>query len=393
MTDMTEPAGGFSRAAIIATVLLGAGVGCINALQPILLGAMLATGRISVGQIGQAATAEAAGMAIAITAAAMFVAPARLRLLARFALIAMLAANCLTPLAQGPVVLGLRVVNGAGTGLLFWILIGMIGRAASPARLFAIYITVQSVGSLLLSLLLTDIVVPHFGPAGGYGALAAIDFALLAAATTIPSAYGATSAGRRGLPPVRGWLALLGVGSLLAGIISFWVYIVPLLHELGYSDDDAHRVIPIAIGFQIAGGLIAAFCAERVRPILACLGGAAICIAAILAILASHDLLVVAAAMAAFAICWMAVPPFQVPLLIEVDPSLRSALLIGSAQLFGLALGPVIASAFMADDRVGPIAWAAIGFITISLLANILAVAGLRRPPAPIPLEPLEFPS
>jgi len=72
----------------------------------------------------------------------------------------------------------------------------------------------------------------------------------------------------------------------------------------------------------------------------------------------------------------MASMPFLVPLLIRVDPSRRSALLIAGAQLLGGATGPVLMGALATATNVTPVLWlsAALFAATIALV-----VATARR--------------
>jgi hypothetical protein len=82
--------------------------------------------------------------------------------------------------------------------------------------------------------------------------------------------------------------------------------------------------------------------------------------------------------MAVYGFCWMVVPPFQMPLLIRLDPSLRTVLLIGSAQMLGLALSPVLASAVIRGQGVIAAAWVAIAFLLVSVASLLIAVFAAR---------------
>jgi hypothetical protein len=62
----------------------------------------------------------------------------------------------------------------------------------------------------------------------------------------------------------------------------------------------------------------------------------------------------------------MFVPPFQMPLLIQVDPSMRAALQIGSAQTFGIAVGPIAASRLTTATSVAKVAGASVSFFVVS---------------------------
>lgn len=371
----------FSRSTIVATVLMVVGPGCINAIQPLLLGALYDAGRISVTQIGHSATAELGGMAVATTVAALIIPTNALRRWAAGALLMMLAANCLTPLLSGGAVIACRMLNGLGTGLLVWVLIGLVGRVAAPGRLYGIYLTAQAIGSLIFSVALSSAILPYLGLWGAYGLLALLDLLMLIAALPfIAPRYAVRSAQQAGLPPLPGLMGLIGVGCMMGGIMALWVYALPLFRALGHGETAARVAISTAIAGQIAGGALSSLMAGRMRPLVACIAGAGICALCILIILILRSDAVLIVTMGLFAICWMGVPSFHVPLLIGLDPSLRAVLLIGSAQMLGLSLAPLIAAAAIDDHGILATTWVAITFILLSVVSLTVATAVRRHP-------------
>ncbi len=371
--------GDFSPFQIAGVVALGVGAGCIPTLQPLLLGSLQAAGRISAAQIGQAAMAEAMGMAVATTFAAIRLKPARLRAIAAIAIIVSLLASLATAYSAGGAIIGLRAICGLCSGMLLWILVGLLTRSAAPGRLFAIYVTVQAMVALALSALLSQIVLPRLGMTAGYMAIALFDLALLAAVLTIPDRYRVVSGGRQTVPPMRGIIALIGVGMLLSGIMGLWVYIVPIGRERGLSESVTANAVLIAVACQIAGGIAASLLAGRLSARTICIGGAVVAGLCAAVILTAGSSVIIAVALAIFAFVWMFVPPFQMPLLIEIDATLQTAMLIGSAQLLGSAAGPFIASAVVTDETVLAAGWAAIGCMALSIVCVIGALALHRR--------------
>jgi len=201
-----HPSGGFTLSQSVAVIAMGVTVGCIPALQPILLGGLLGQHRLTAAQIGQAATAEAIGMALAMTLAALLLKPDRLKPLALAAILAAVAANAATGFLSGFAVVLLRAVNGAASGVLLWILVGFTARAMAPGRVFAIYVTAQASVAFAMSILLSQWIVPALGAAGGYALLTLADAALLMA---LSSCRGSTLRPRPATPAApRPWLAL-----------------------------------------------------------------------------------------------------------------------------------------------------------------------------------------
>jgi len=378
MTSAAAIPRGFTGAQSVAVVALGVTAGCVPSLQPLLLGALMDQGRLDAAQIGQAATCEALGMAAAMTLAAVMLRPDRLRSLAVAAIIGAVAANAGTGVASGAAIIALRGLAGLCSGLLLWILIGYMARAAVPGRTFAVYVTVQASLSFTLSLLLSALVLPSFGAAGGFALLAAANAALIIAVALMPRAYAPAAGGKvGGAPPLAGIVALLGVMFFLAAVMAFWVYVIPLGRHLGHPANSVSSAVSAAIGVQIAGGLAAAALASRLRPSLACLGGAAVLAVSVIAFLNLSGTIALFATLAAFSFCWMFVPPFQMPLLIGIDPTLRTAMLIGSAQLLGNAVGPLLASGVVGEADIQPAA--VVSLACAGLCIALTVTAGWMR--------------
>lgn len=371
---------GFPTSAIVSTVALGIGFGCINPLQPMLLAAMADAGRLTIPEMGRVATAEMIGMAIATTIAALWLKPVRLRRLGAMAVSVAMLANASTAFAEGAGILACRFVNGAMAGVALWILVGLVSRVAAPARVFAIYVTVQATVSLVLSGLLSAIVLPRLGALGGYGMIGLVDLVLLLFfVPRLASRYEEGESGVRGMPPVLGLVALISVGAMMAGVMGFWVYVIPVLRSLGHDENAIHLALSAAIGCQIAGGFFAAVVAGRLPPFAACMGGAAIAAASVVLVMLVPTDFAMFLGLGLFAACWMAVPAFQMPLLIAVDPSLRSALLIGSAQLTGLAIGPALSAAMVPGLGIGAAAGVSVGLMLLSIALLPIPLIGCRR--------------
>lgn len=368
----------FSFRESASVILIAVVAGSIPALQPLLLGGLLAEGRLTTAQIGQAATLEAIGMAISATLAAAFLAPRHLRAIAAGIATIALCANLLTTVTSGFGIVATRGLNGLCAGLMLWLVVGLFARAEVPGRVFAIYVTAQALSAFLLSALFTTVVLPRFGATGAYVTLAVVNIPLIIASTQVPRAYriieGATGGG---MPPARGAIGLVGVSLYLAGIMSLWVYVAPLLASKGHDPALIRLAITAAIGVQILAGLAASVLATRLRAAPTFIGGALISIACIAILLVATGAVSMFVAMAAFAFAWMFVPPFQMPYLIEIDPTLKTAMLISGAQLFGLAVGPLLSS-----TAASVIGLDAVGIVSMALFAgSVLCVVASRRIP------------
>ena len=353
--------------------------GCVPALQPMLLGGLLAEGRIGGAAIGYAATVEGLGMAVASAAASALAPPRRLRTIAALAILAALVANVLTIVLPAPGIIAARGLGGIGNGVLLWVLVGMMTRSAIPARLFAIYVTAQASLGFVLSLAFASVVLPRYGVLAGYGVLIALNLALLAIVRAVPDRYAALEqgGGGAGMPPPRGLLALAAVVLQLAGVMAFWVYSIPLGLQAGLTAGAMRMMIGAANGAQIVAGLAAIGLAARLG------GRSAVVLAAVASIAA---LLLTAAgggapwlpAMLVFAFCWMFAPPFHIAFLIAADPSRRAAMFVSTAQLVGMAVGPLLASLATKGGDYAPARLVGVVCFAATLLIAIVATPRSR---------------
>jgi MFS transporter, DHA1 family, inner membrane transport protein len=352
----------FSQKETGAVVSIGIVAGVIPALQPILLGGLNQAGQLTSAEIGRAGMVEGLGMLLGSFLATLLLAPRMLRPLSIAALVVMVVANALTASSSGNAVLLLRALNGAASGVILWVLVGMLTRASDGARLFAIYVTAQAILATALSWAMSLLVLPQFGIAGGYWLIAALSLLLLVPATLfLPRSYVPLAAGRILLPTALGLAGLISILCFLAGILALWVYFVPLAGELGHDSKTAGLIVSSAIAVQIIGGLCAIWAAGRWSgPSITIMSGlgAAAAIAVLLLFGAQFAMLVLTTCLISF--FWMFAPPSHLPFLLGIDPGGRSAAFISVAQLGGLSVGPLIASLAVPAGGAAGAAWVAL---------------------------------
>ena len=359
---------------VLAIFVVGVIGVLIPGLQPQLLGALAAEGRLSVAALGILATAELLAMGIAAGAAGFVFPITRLRAVAGTALVGTAAADLLTPLLDTGPLFAARVVAGLGEGVLIWIVIGFIIRTDRPERWSGIYLAVQTLAQFALASAIGYVAATS---AGGFTALGAVTLAGLLALPWLPRAYPplVVSDDMGGLPPTRGLVALGGVVLYLAFIVAVWVYIEPLGLERGISQATIHLVAPLSLGMQVLGAGAATLLAGRlpVRGTIVIVGLINLGLLAIMAVPPSAAAFVVATA--AFGFLWLFALPFQIPIVIAADPSRRAAMLIGGAQLTGSSLGPLLAGVLIGDRHVAHVLW-------FGAVCAIAGVAGLIGPVA-----------
>jgi DHA1 family inner membrane transport protein len=352
----------FSRIQTVNVVTLAMLTGVTAVLQPVLLGALAEAGRLSLIQIGYAATIESIAMAAGSALTGAFLKPEHLRRLGTGATSVLIIANIATAAGSGNTILLARLVAGLATGVVLWIYAGLLTRVPLPARVSAIQSLTSAVLALVFSMLITVLLPRGGGGSTGYVILILFNLAMLALARFIPRQYAPIDSRAKGpgLPRSTGLIALGSVGIQNASVTAVWIYALPIGRAAGLDSKAAGLAISTALLFKLAGAFAAIVCAKRLRaiPTLFC-AYAAIFLAMGWLLYLSRNFAAVIAGLALLTFMWMFGNAFQMPFLVSSDPSGRAPMQIFTAQLLGLSLGPSIASTLIgifgisASPRVG----------------------------------------
>ena len=360
-----------TRAQAVAVMVVGVMGVMIAGLQPQLLGALAREGRLTAGQLGHAATGELLAMGLAAGIAGALLKPERLRLIGLVSALVLAGLDVLTTRLTGEAITLARAAAGLPSGVMIWVAVSLIARAPRPERLSGIYLTVQTLAQFILATLLTAFVIDTQGANGGWLALAGLSALAGLAALACPQHFEPLPRTHApgGLPPVRGLVAL---------------YAEPLSRQAGHPPATIGVAVSLSLACQVAGGAAATVLAGRIRWFWT-LAGCAVADLALLALFASlPPPAVFLAASAAFGFLWLFLMPFLVPMTVEADPSRRSAVLLGGAQLLGGSLGPLLASMVVTDvDARGALAFGAVCLVLGAGLAVGLHVS-VHRAPAPV---------
>ncbi|MGN6499408.1 MAG: hypothetical protein ACTHKM_04590 [Tsuneonella sp.] len=366
----------FSARDVAAILVVGVVGVLIPGLQPQLLAALAAEGRLSISALGSLATVELLAMGVAAAGAGFVLPASRLRLIAAGALIVAACADIATPSLAPAALFAARVAAGLAEGVLVWIAIGFIIRTAHPDRWSGVYLMVQTLAQFAIASVLGAVAAGSFA---GFGLLAAVTAAGLLFVPLVPAAYAPLERDPEasGRIPGRGVAALAGVLFYLAYIVAVWVYVEPLAAARGVPERLVHLIAPLSLAMQVIGAGAATVLAGRFPPRLTILSVAAINAALLWLMGAPPSSTVFIAATAAFGFLWLFAMPFQVPLVIAADPTRRAALLIGGAQLAGSSLGPLAAGMLVGERDLTPVLW--FGAASLLVAVTLLLAASRRR--------------
>jgi MFS family permease len=374
-----------SAAAITGMLLIGTVGMLICGVQPVLLGALLAERRLSAAELGWATTAEFLTLGVAILIVGATLKPQGLRLKIALAAIVTIAADLLVAGQAGTAVIMNRGVTGLAEGVLVWCAVAMIARSATPARWAGIFLTAQNLTQLLFAAAVPVLVTPSLGANGGFYVMAATGLLALLACPFIPNSLAdlpkaAAGTGARSMYTPAALASIVSVFLVAAFSIGLFAYLAPLAAQAKISGQGLGLIVSVVLATSTAGSALAAVLAKRITyfsTFVACL----IVNAVVLAVLAKlPGLWTFMIAAGAFGFFWLFFLPFQLPFVIETDPTRRIAVIVPGAQLLGGAAGPLLCSFFVTDaDARGALAVCAVCFAVAFVISVALHLNHLRK--------------
>ncbi len=350
-------------------------------LQPLLLGALADENRLTVDQIGLAATAELLTLGATTGLLAAFLPPVRIRFVNAIGSVMLVLTNVASIYTHGYGMVASRAAAGVAGGLLVWIAVTAIVRTERPDRNSGIFLIAQALAQGALAALLPITLMPAYGANGGLAALAAFGVLALAGSFVLPDSMARlpkSEAGRAALP-TKGLVGLASIFLYLAGIVGLWVFVERIGTGAKIAPSLVGFAVAAALAAQIVGSLIATVVTGRIRPIPVLVVCSLLNIAVIVVLggsLASASYL---ASIMLFGFLWMFAMPFQTRLLIDLDPTRRTAMLLSAAQLFGSAAGPLVTSGFATEKSLnGALEADAALFVGGIVLTSLLLVRRVR---------------
>ncbi|HSZ51269.1 MAG TPA: hypothetical protein VK801_06835 [Caulobacteraceae bacterium] len=377
---VAEPA---PRAAPPAAVFAALTLGCVALLmlgvQPAVLGALLSAHRLTVGQLTQAATVEMLALGLVSGIMAGVLQHRRLRLWGGVGCLGLVVANLAGFAASGEMFVVSRGVAGAAGGVLVWIVSGVIARHPTAVRLAALFAGAQSISQAALAAALPFIALVLGANAGvaTLGICAALCAVLLVGIPAdLPDLPRAEPG--RGALSVQGVFGLLAAFLLMAGIVGVWVFADELARMAGASPALASAAIAASLAMQVVGAVFMVAVGPKAPPGRSYIAVAAGFLVVVALIAWTHGGVAFMAAALLLGFLWNIALSLSTPLLIQIDPTRRAAMLAAGAQLLGGSAGPMLTGLFASEADVRPVlAPAALLFVGVIVCATI-AIAPRR---------------
>lgn len=364
-----------SRINVFAALWVGSVGLLVLGLQPILLGALLTSGRVNFDQLALAATVEILAIGIGSVLSAFLLGSGAVRLKAAIFLVLTAIFNHATAATDGPTtVIVTRGLAGLAEGGLVAFAVELIARSRHPGRIGGYFVSLQTLAQAAIAVLLALWIVPHWGAAGGFEVLALVSAVSLVCIALLPAGYGAlpkpADPAASGLWRPAALTALLAIFAFYMFLGSIWAFLEPLGGDAGIAAAVIGLMVSVSLVAQILGAAISTAVEVRLpfRPVLVVAGLLALAIA--LAISLHPPAIIFWVLAMGIGFIWLFVVPFQIRLAVDADASRGAALVVPAAQLFGAALGPAGASAFVDAGSSAGVAY----FGAVSAAASVVFV-------------------
>ena len=358
---------------VIATLTLG--------ILPLFAGGIVASHGWDDRHLGWIASADMAGSALGCLAVIRSVARLGWRRVARIAIALVVAANLLSAWADAfPELIALRLLAGAGNGIVLAIVYTGLCHSGQPDRSFGMYTFGQLAFQAGLLVLL-----PGWIAAKGTDAM----FLLLAAASAMsamlvflipdglapsPAAQGTASPDRPARVNRNAALALLAQAIYFLAPAALWSYFEAFGRGFALSLETIGGVLGASALTGIFGALAVIACGAHC-PRLPCMAaGTTLSAAAVAFLLAGQGLPAYAAAACLFNFAWNFTFPYQMGVLAanDRDGSVATSSLI--VQLIALAAGPATAALLLSTEGYGRILWGSLACYALSFALFARAV-------------------
>lgn len=356
---------------------------------PILLGGLEEAGQLTKAGVGQAAMFELFGLALGAAAGGYWMARGALRLKVVSAALGLCAINLATAHADGAaIVLSYRAMAGLLAGLIFGAANAVIIRSRAPDRFTGVLVAGSVIPQIALAYLIPAVLAPRFGAHAGFYAVAAGIGAAAVVATVLVDKLSPLAEPRRtGGTLTWPWLVFAGALVLQScGLGAMWTYAERLADQHGFSPSIAGIAIAASLTAQVVAGWLSAWLAPRVATWPALLLLASVQTGSVtIAVLADIEGTFVAS-MCMVGGAAAAMQAFQVAGILVLDPTRRTAVLVGPMILFGNGLGSLLASFATTNVDVRGGAWAAAAMSGVSVL--LYGVSALQIGRATTSIDP-----
>ncbi|MDR3513911.1 MAG: hypothetical protein P4L73_19915 [Caulobacteraceae bacterium] len=370
--------------AIVAAMVLGTVAFMILGIQPILLGALVEAGRLTNHALGKVATLETLALAIGAAVGPPFLRRGGIRAKIALAALALAALNIASYWAASPgPIYVIRTASGALEGLLLAGAILVVTYTRNPERMNGLFLAITTAPQIAATYLLSTVAIPALGANSGFGLMAMLSalgaFSALALSDKTTATAHALGTAKGVWTP---WVLLALAAILLqnAAIGAAWNYVEQIAHQADISNQIVGLAVSGGLTFQLVGALGVAWIGWRFNHKLMLAAGCSLQALDVVVLGSLHAPMIYLGASCVFGLLWLALLPFEMKLLIELDRTRQVAMILSPASLIGLSVGPFFGSLLVRETDVSPAFWFAAAATAISGAIYLFTALVARRP-------------
>ena len=374
---------GITFGAISAAMAFGTVVFLAMATAPIMLGALVSAGRLTNQTLGLVAMVETLGIALGATVGPEFLRAGGLRTKVAIACLVLAGLNAVCVSASGAEQLGaLRCACGLAEGLILAGANLILTYSRNPEGMNGYFLGITTAPQVVATYVLPGYAIPRFGPNIGFELMAAVSLCGAVAALAASTRHVPPRSARQGQALRWGplaWAAMAAIVIQNAGVGAGYSYVVQIAKQLGVSD----QVVGVSMaGLQATaflGAILVGVWAWRYSQMVILTAGCALQAVVTLGLAQWNVPTAYLIGCCLFGMCWNALLPYSLKLLLELDPSRRLGLMNGPTSLAGLSVGPLVASGFVRKADVAPAFSVAAAFFVCSGVAYLAINLASRR--------------
>ncbi len=368
--DPTADAVGFPT--VFAALVFGAIAVFVFLVLPLYVGALAENGYDD-GQLGNLASMDLAGMAVASVLALFWMKRLNWRWVGAAGMAVLIAANfaCIGINDYGTL-LALRFVAGLGGGSAVVLAYGVVASTTHPDRYMGLFVVTQMIFQVAAFLLLPSLVERYGLPFFYYLFIGLASVGLLLG-FLLPSTGHAEELHRGEVDglPVRSHLAIfLVLASMMLfflGQSGIWAFGELIGTAGGLDDQTVGNLLAGTTLLALFGGVASAWLDVRFGRFLPILVAVLLQVAMLVFFFGDMSATFFFVVFGVFSFCWNFGIAYQVGTLVSVDGDGRYTALIPAFQGAGLALGPAVAGLFLTGE----------GYYSVNVISGIALLAYL----------------
>jgi DHA1 family inner membrane transport protein len=371
---------------LIASIALGCVALLMCGIQPLALGALQAAGRLSIPQMGSAATFELLALGCVSAWLAGRVRPRSLRLWTFVGCALLIAANAIGLASSGAAFILTRTMAGFGGGIVVWVAAVVITRQADAPRINAIFLASQSITQGVSAALIPVFLTPLWAANASIAVLGGMAVLVLPLIYFLPRELS-FQRDTSGTATTFHHSSLFGLAAsflVMAGIVGVWVFVEPIAATAGISEAVVANAIAASLGAQVVGALVIASIIRRVPPFAGVAGVALVYLLVTAALAWGHSGTTFVLTTLVFGALWTITMSLLLPLMLKLDPTRRAALLLPGTILLGSSAGPFVAGMLATDTDIGPALITCAAMFALSAACTWCAYRTRIRPVAEI---------